>query len=369
MKTSIPQVAALLLTISIYSCESSSEPTFKARELSIDAQSINSPEVLGRILFYDKNLSINGSVACSSCHKQELAFADNKQFSVGFENRLTNRNSPPIQNLSSGFLTLDRATFTDSNGFINSNDPRTIGSLFWDGRESSLVDMVLKPIVNHQEMGIKDLDDMVERLKKSDFYPAGFAKVYGEPDFNIDHVADALATFVGSITSNETKLDDHFKSGTSLSALEENGKNLFFSKYQCNSCHQVRSASGYQFSIGGAFLNIGLDPIYEDAGVMAVTGSPEDAGKFKTPSLRNVELTAPYMHDGRFETLEEVIQHYSIGISNNENLDPRLKDINGNPQVFAITELETQAIIAFLRTLTDYNMITNPKLSDPFIYK
>jgi cytochrome c peroxidase len=367
MRNLILPLVIFFVIIAAYSCDNYSDTSLKSRALSVNVQSINSPEVLGRILFYDKNLSINGSVACSSCHKQELAFADNKQFSIGFENVLTNRNSPPIQNLSEGFLSLDGTDFNNFNDFSNNND-RVIGSLFWDGRENSLKEMVLKPIVNHQEMGIKNLDDMVERLKRSDFYSVGFANVYGQSDFNIDHIADALAKFTGSITSFETELDDHFRSGASLSALAENGKNLFFDKYQCNSCHQVGSPTGYQFNSGGAFLNIGLDQIYEDEGVMAITGEQQDAGKFKTPSLRNIELTAPYMHDGRFSTLEEVIQHYSIGISNNENLDSRLKDSDGNPNVFAISEQETKSIIAFLRTLTDHNMVSNPVWSDPFTY-
>lgn len=127
----------------------------------------------------------------------------------------------------------------------------------------------------------------------------------------------------------------------------------------------MQSPTGYLFS-GGGFANIGLDPLYEDEGLAGTTGNDVDAGKFKIPSLRNVELTAPYMHDGRFETLEEVIGHYSTGISENENLDFRLKELDGSPMVFNVTKAETKALVAFMKTLTDYSMIHNPEYSNPF---
>jgi cytochrome c peroxidase len=354
-----------LLLVSVYSCHDRSEEQM-SRELKVDPATVQSPFQLGRILFYDRNLSVNGSVSCSSCHKQSFAFSDDKAFSVGFENKLTSRNSPPIQNLSNGSLSLDGGNCGDFFGNVNCDGGRVIGKLFWDGRQSSLHEMVLEPILNHREMGIKSTTAMVERLKKFEHYEVMFEEVYGTADFGPGLVADALANFIGGITSFNTKFDQSQQGLVELSALERQGFELFFEKYQCNSCHQVQSPVGYQFSEGGSFLNIGLDPVYEDTGVMDVTGESKDAGKFKTPSLRNVELTAPYMHDGRFETLEEVIEHYSNGISQNPNLDFRLKGDDGNPLVLEITPLETRAIVAFMRTLTDQTMISDPSLSDPF---
>jgi cytochrome c peroxidase len=154
--------------------------------------------------------------------------------------------------------------------------------------------------------------------------------------------------------------------GEPLSALEAEGQKLFEEKYDCNSCHQVEDPHGYQSA--GTFSNIGLDQVYADNGLGNVTRQASDNGKFRIPSLRNVALTAPYMHDGRFKTLEEVIEHYSENIQNNSNLDFRLRT-NGSPTQFHISEHEAKALVAFLNTLTDYQVITDPKFSDPFKVK
>jgi cytochrome c peroxidase len=148
-----------------------------------------------------------------------------------------------------------------------------------------------------------------------------------------------------------------------LSALELQGQQLFMDTYDCNSCHQVTDPEGYIFA--GTFSNIGLDEVYTDNGLGNVTENPADNGRFKIPSLRNVALTAPYMHDGRFETLDEVIEHYSVGIEDNENLDPRLTE-DGEPVQFNISENDTEALKAFLMTLTDHDMVSTARFSDPF---
>lgn len=363
-KLTLIPFAALVIAVAVPSC---SEEVAESAEISaLSLETIDSQFEMGRVLFYDKNLSINSSVSCGSCHKQELAFADNKQFSVGFENRLTERNTPPIQNLSSGLLPIGEASCID-NGFDVFCDTRTAGSLFWDGRESDLRAMVLQPVVNHREMGIKDMDNMLTRLENTGYYTAAARTLYGSEILTEEIVSDALAVFVGSIRTFGSTFERHVATGEALSALETTGKDLFFDKYECNSCHQVETPNGYQFSIGGAFLNIGLDPVYDDVGVMNITGVGEDAGSFKTPSLRNVELTGPYMHDGRFATLDEVLDHYSTGVADNENLDFRLKTSDGAPKVFNITEQEKKAIIAFLKTLTDWDMVTDPAFSNPFV--
>jgi cytochrome c peroxidase len=292
---------------------------------------------LGRVLFYDRQLSVNNSVSCSSCHKQNLAFADNVAFSTGFENRLTARNSMPIQNLGSFFGE----------------------ALFWDGREQMLTSMVLRPVVNHVEMGITDLDALAAKLSNVPYYRDLFLNAYGSETVTREKIADALANFLTQIRSTNTRLDMG-----QLNALEISGQQLFTSKYDCNSCHQVESPHGY--IMAGTFANIGLDPVYTDDGLQRVSNSSTDAGKFKIPSLRNVALTAPYMHDGRFNTLEEVIDHYSTGITAHPNLDPRLRQPDGAPVAFNISESEKKAIVAFLNSLTDYTMISDPKLSNPF---
>jgi len=169
-----------------------------------------------------------------------------------------------------------------------------------------------------------------------------------------------------SITSNNTKLDRAMLGTEKLSALEQQGQMLFVDTYDCNACHQVQNPVGYLFAQGGIFANIGLDPTDTDNGLQSVTNIPTDGGKFKIPSLRNVALTAPYMHDGRFADLESVMEHYSTGLQDNPNLDDRLRNSDGAAARLNIPSSEKKAIIAFLNTLTDHTMITDPKFSNPF---
>lgn len=311
---------------------------------------------LGRVLFYDRKLSLNNSVACASCHKQNLAFADNVRFSEGFENKLTHRNSMPIQNIISGFGG-DSSLIDPMPGFLQT-------FLFWDGRERDLKTMVMKPIINHVEMGFTDLSKLEEKLAREPYYESLFTNAFGDKTITEERIAIAISAFVQSITSNETKFDKQMKINQPLSGIEQKGRELFISIYDCNSCHQIQSPHGYIHA--GTFANIGLEQSYQDNGLGDVTKNSFDNGKFKIPSLRNVALTAPYMHDGRFETLDDVMEHYSHGIENHPNLDPRLRTPTGAPRVMEIPEGDKAAIIAFLNTLTDYNMITDQKFSDPF---
>ncbi len=313
---------------------------------------------LGRVLFYDRQLSINNSISCSSCHKQELGFADNVPFSTGFAARLTSRNSMPIQNLNTSIGPIDDTT----PGF----EPQ--GFLFWDGRERVLNNMVLKPLINHVEMGVNDLQSFTKKVTGIPYYGDLFTNAFGDVKVTKERVAEALSWFVKSIKSNQTKFDQHVKCGglvPVLSPLEAEGWHLFLEKYNCNSCHHVQQPTGYSM-FGGTFANIGLDKEYSDNGVQSVSKRAGDAGKFKIPSLRNVALTAPYMHDGRFATLGDVIDHYKTGIANHPNLDIRLRNSDNSPRRIPITDTEKQALITFLHTLTDPNMIGDPKLSSPF---
>ena len=316
----------------------------------------NLPE-LGRVLFYDKSLSVNNAVSCGSCHKQVYGFADNAALSHGFDNQLTARNSMPIQNLNFGLM-------VDINRGISLVP--SFQKLFWDGREHDLNIMVLRPILNHIEMGISDTEELAKKLKTIPYYKPLFKKAFDSEEITSQKISEALAWFLRSITSRNTKLDkSFFGSGAQLSALEVNGKNLFVTKYNCNSCHRVEDPNGYAV-FGGGFSNIGLNEIYTDEGLAKVTHNSTDVGKFKIPSLRNVALTAPYMHDGRFETLDEVVDHYSNSIVSHPNLDFRLRDINGQVRRMDISELEKKAIVAFLNTLTDFQVVTDPKFASPF---
>lgn len=306
--------------------------------------------VLGRVLFYDKQLSLNNAVACASCHKQEFAFSDNVAASRGFEGRLTGRNSMAIQNFTNG---------TPSNIF----SPFTTGFLFWDGRETSLINLVSRPILNHVEMGMDDISKLPAKLADLGYYQNLFRDAYGDDNITMERIADAMAFFMCSIVSDKSRFDMYQQQKGELTAQELHGLQLFNQKYDCASCHRV-VIGAYPASL---IANIGLDASTTDrgAGVLGSTFNFPD-GAFKAPNLRNVARTAPYMHDGRFKTLEEVIEHYSKGIQNHPNLDSRLKDEYGRAMRMNISENEKQALVAFLNSLTDYAMLTEPKYSNPF---
>jgi cytochrome c peroxidase len=306
---------------------------------------LNKQAGLGRVLFYDKHLSINNAIACASCHKQEFAFSDNRSFSSGYENRLTGRNTLPIQDPGAfGIL------ITQGNG-----------NLFWDGREYTLKNMVLRPVANHIEMGT-DLNALPAKLAQLSYYPELFKAVYGTETISLDNISRALTSFISSISVNHTKHDQYLAGKVALTALELEGMSLFENKYKCNNCHG-RISQGYN---GADFIDIGLDKNPVDPGRYTVTHHDTDKGKFRRPSIDNVAVTAPYMHDGRFNTLDEVLEFYSNGILESPNLDTRLKNTNGKPMRMSITEHDKKAIIAFLNTLTDYDILTNPKYSSPF---
>lgn len=306
---------------------------------------------LGRVLFYDKKLSLNNTVSCGSCHHQDKAFADGKRVSKGFEGRLTERNSMAIVN------------------------PIVLNNLFWDSRSKTIVDLSLRPVQNHVEMGMEDLLRLEEKLSQTAYYKPLFEKAFGDNNITAERISGALSQFVGSITSTRSRFDQARDSGFGqFTALEKLGQQIFHSdKAKCASCH-----SGFNFSapdgpfdpyggggefgsgkdLGGA-ANIGLDLVYKDNG--------KGDGKFKIPTLRNIQLTAPYMHDGRFKTLEEVVEHYSSGVKPHKHLDPKFTDGRGNVIHPNFTSTEKKALVAFLKTLTDTDMIKDPKYSNPFL--
>lgn len=339
---------------------------------------------LGRVLFYDPRLSVNNSVSCGTCHKQAMAFADGKDLSLGFENKRTGRNSMPIQNIIGSFFSggidslggiikpgggiepFPGGIIIDPGGLPFANPT----ALFWDGRQKSLHKMVMEPIANHIEMGTTNFEHLALKLAAIPEYPNLFNRAFVDGQINPDNIATALSAFLMSIRANDSKFDRMQQGQAALNGLEEIGKNLFFDTYDCNSCHQLQAPfNGYQLAGEGefgGFADIGLDDKPADGGVFRVSGNTQDFGKFKIPSLRNIALTAPYMHDGRLETLEDVIDHYSENIQGSENLDHRLRNADGSPKQFNIPAADKRAIIAFLNTMTDYTMIRDPKFSNPF---
>ncbi|MEZ4797623.1 MAG: cytochrome c peroxidase [Flavobacteriaceae bacterium] len=311
----------------------------------------NEGATLGRVLFYDKSLSANGTIACASCHKQDKGFSDNAILSIGFNGGLTGRHS----------MTL-----------INSRYYQR-GRFFWDERASTLEEQVLQPFQDPVEMGMT-LEQVVSAVQEQDFYPELFEDAFGSQDINSDRISKALSQFVRSIVSYSSKYDEGRALSTSPGANfpnftdEENlGKNLFFQTIPngggaCFGCHTTEAF----VSANPGPQNNGLDLATTDLGAGAVFNNPIFEGRFKTSTLRNIELTAPYMHDGRFATLEEVVEHYNSGIKAHPTLSPALTDDNGNPVQLNFTDTEKAALVAFLKTLTDNSISTEEKWSNPF---
>jgi cytochrome c peroxidase len=328
---------------------------------------------LGRVLFYDKQLSKDNSVSCASCHDQQHAFADPVDFSTGIYGRTTARNSIALGSF---------AAFNDEYGGGSSGAlgaPLPGKPLFWDMRATSIHSQMEETIANENEMGMS-LNEVSDRLKGQEHYEILFRKAFETETITAGRILDALETFMLSIKAENTKIEmsltDHNVVSiaflmqhdlTYLNKEENHGLRLFISK--CASCHQsslgpkVDPLSNLHQLF---FANNGLDMDYADKGRGDVTGISSDNGVFKIPSLRNITLTYPYMHDGRFNTLEEVIDFYSEGIQPHENLDHRLRNPDGSPKQFELDEEEKAALIAFLGTLTSMQQMSHLKFSDPW---
>jgi cytochrome c peroxidase len=296
---------------------------------------------LGRVLFYDQDLSANRSKSCGSCHHQEHGFADVRVLSEGFNGQHTHRNALHLVN-----------------AFYSRRQ-------FWDQRAPTLEAQVLMPIQDPIEMGMS-LEEAVSRVQRHDHYAPLFAEAFGDDGVTADRVARALAQFVRSMVSYRTRYDVGEGTGfANFTPLEADGLTIFSSgRARCRQCHTTTNF------FNDESRNNGLDSIYADNGLGALNGDPADNGKFKVPSLRNVELTAPYMHDGRFATLEEVVEHYNSEVEQHPNLNDRMT-VNGHtggvPVRLELSDYEKQALVAFLKTLTDVPMVTDPKFSDPFV--
>jgi cytochrome c peroxidase len=305
------------------------------------------------VLFYDPALSYNNTIACASCHHQQSGFSDSRQFSKGFSGKFTNRNSPSIFNLT------DRSL------------------LFWDMRENSLKQMVLDPVENHIEMGFERADRIVNNIQNIDYYAPLFQKAFNGSNVTEEKIRMALAEFLKSIKSGSSKYDEGVKIEFANYNQEEKRGRAVFEESGCENCHNGANF-GNGFGWGPQAANIGLEMNYKDKGMSNVNSGMTAEGVFKVPSLRNVALTAPYMHDGRYATLDEVIEHYSSGIVDHPDLSWELKEfsqekrIDGSfvftvhPRRLNLSANDKKALIAFLNTLTDYSFTTAERFSNPF---
>jgi cytochrome c peroxidase len=302
---------------------------------------------LGRQLFYERALSVNSAVSCASCHRQELAFTDGLAFSRGVNNAQTSRSSMSLANLLW--------------------EPK----LTWDGEASSLEAQARIPIEKTEEMH-QSLAVGVARLQQLPAYPPLYRKAFGSSTITEANTLKALAQFQRTLISGNSRYD-RFRRGdrTALSTFEQQGLVLFSTHPNgtlrggnCGDCHSGDLQTNHTFS------NNGLDARPTDRGLGLQTGLPTDDFKFRVPSLRNIALTAPYMHDGRFRTLEQVVDHYNEHAAlNSPNIDPLMLNTTNDPRqqsfTLDLTADEKAKIVAFMRTLTDSTFITDPRFSRP----
>ncbi|MEL6534290.1 MAG: cytochrome c peroxidase [Bacteroidota bacterium] len=285
---------------------------------------------LGKTLFYDANLSRDRTVSCNSCHQQAIAFADNPAHptSVGVDNRRGSRNAPALANLA------------------------FYPEFFWDGGVHHLDFVPINAIESPVEMDA-NLAEVVVQLNASEKYRDLFSEAFGIEEITSPYMLQALSQFTALMVSAKSPYDEYLLGDTeALTAQEVRGLGLF--EANCGSCHAGVLQTDF------SYRNNGLDAEFADAGRAVITEHPDDEGKFRVPSLRNVELTAPYMHNARFSDLEEVLEHYTSGLVNSATLDETFLSQNGEVQPIALTSVEQQDIIAFLRTLTDRDFISNP---------
>lgn len=300
---------------------------------------------LGRLLFYEPKLSKENKITCGTCHQQKLAFTDGKSFSEGVDGTLTKRSSMSLVNLL------------------------WVRNFFWDGRVNSLEAQAIVPLTDAHEMG-QSLEDAASKLKATTLYPELFRKAFGASEITGDLILKSLAQFERTLISADAPYDKYLTGSYTLTEEELKGMKLFMTTPSpernirggnCGHCH------GTPKLFSELFHNNGLDSIPKDPGRMEFTNQSIDEGRFRVPTLRNIALTAPYMHDGRFKTLEEVLNHYNEHIQQSATLSPFIANATNEAggKSLMLTEPEKKEIIAFLHTLTDSTFINNPEFSDP----
>lgn len=287
---------------------------------------------LGRMLFYDPILSVDSTVSCSTCHRQVTGFADpTHRINHGVGNRFGKRNSPSITNMA----------FRES--------------FFFDGGVTHLDFVPINAITSNVEMD-NTLEEVLRRLQRQERYRKSFRDAFGDGEINSQRLLKALAQFTVMLTSANSKYDQMKRGENSFNAIEAEGHLLFQEK--CAACHATEIFTDDQFR------NNGLDDAFKDEGRKIITFLDEDAGRFKVPSLRNVAVTPPYMHDGRFNDLEQVLDHYAHRVKVSSTLDPLL--FQNESAGIPMTDDEKYKIIVFLHTLTDQQLLKDKRFSNPF---
>ena len=319
--------------------------TLPAPNLPSDNPMTKAKVELGRMLFYEKSMSSDGTVSCASCHHQATGFSDPNQFSIGVNGATGGRQAMGIINMA-----------------WNENE------FFWDGRAHFLRDQSLGPIENPLEMN-ETLENVIVKLKSNQSIRQQFIRAFGTPEITAEKMSLAMENFMMALVSDDSKYDRYLVGTAVLTASEERGRALFFEEYNeffpdlsgadCAHCH-----SGANFE-NDLYMNNGLDLTsqFVDFGREDATANPTDRAKFKVPTLRNIEVTGPYMHDGRFQTLEEVVNQYDHGVKNSTTVDPAVLATTATGLM--LDDQDKIDLINFMKTLTDYTFLSNTEYSDP----
>lgn len=345
-----------LLVVLIACSDSDSGPDYSPTEINLETPEIfglllpppiipdNNPlteegVALGRKLFYEPLLSGDGTQSCADCHLANNAFTDPDRFSTGIDGSVGTRNAMPIYNFAWNF----------DNRF------------FWDGRAVGLEGQAFGPVVNEIEMK-NTWPDAVATLQATSNYPDLFLQAFGTTTIDSVLVVKAIAQFERTMISGNSRFDRHLLGEDILTESELNGFAVFMDENR-GDCFHCHGSDANPLWTDNIFHNNGLDSSFEDNGLGDITNDPLDNGKFKSPSLRNLAYTAPYMHDGRFATLDEVINHYSEGLVFSETIDPLMKNVaEGGAH---LTDQDKADLKAFLLSLSEPEFTTNPDFQNP----
>jgi cytochrome c peroxidase len=298
---------------------------------------------LGRMLFYDPILSGDSTMSCASCHMQSIGFTDGRPVSTGIRNLEGSRSAPALINMGYHYA-----------------------GLFWDGRVNTLEGQAIMPVEDSLELN-HNWDSVEIQIQRHKSYPIHFRKAFGiekRNEISRDLITKAIAQFERSLISNSSKYDKVVRGEMEFTAAEKRGWTIFFDasdelpKAECGHCHIDPLFTNLQFENNGIESVKDLDD-FEDKGRGAISGNYYDNGKFKTPTLRNIALTAPYMHDGRFATLDDVLDHYISGGHPAVNASPNVRKLD-------LDESHKKDLIAFLHTLTDSTLLNDTAFSNPF---
>lgn len=298
--------------------------------------------ILGSRLFFDEQLSGNNRISCATCHRPELSFTDGLAFSnLGVSGTMLHRHTPALINMA----------------WVNDG-------LFWDGGATNLESQALGPITAHNEMA-QDLYELVRELQADGLYRKQFQAAFNDT-VSTDNIVKALAQFQRTLVSANSRYDKYVRNENGGWLTGEEQKGLTLVQRKCQGCHSGSLFTDNKYhnnGIDGSFSGEPFEGIY--LGRFRITYDQGDIGKFKTPTLRNIMLTPPYMHDGRFQTIEEVLDHYAHNVKPSATLDPLLRQNTGEMPGVYLTQREKQQILAFLQTLTDSSFILKKYLPAP----